>query len=197
MNNGEWDAKQSHGFLQVRGQTDLTYGMGGIGTVDITKSGRSNPVTVQKNKVKLDGHTINAGHTNGYVSFEPYYEFGYQLGTFNGTDRDLSNSAASFNGRLSARVVSDLGKFQANFPVKDDHTDDNMFGNERTKNQIELGSDNILYGSSTNGGAVTIGTFVSFGLNIDFFLYGDLFHFNIGLPDVSNKFLFASKKQLH
>jgi hypothetical protein len=196
MKDGSWDARQSHGFLQARGKTDLTYGMGGMGTVDITKAQKGNPAVVEKNKVKLDGHTINAGHTKGFVSFEPYYELGYQLFTFNGTDGDLSDAAASFNGRLSARVVSDLGKFQATFPVED-HKDSNKFGDKRNKNQIELGSDNVLYGSSSNGGAITIGSFVTFGLNVDFFLYGDLFRMNIGLPDVSSHSRLDRRRHFH
>ncbi|RBA18191.1 chitinase [Fusarium proliferatum] len=183
---GSWDAKQSHGFLQVRGQSDMTFGFGGIGTVDVTKAGKGNPATLDKDsRVNLDGHVINAGHTSGLASFQPYYDVTYHLATFNGTDRDNGNPAASFNGRLSARVVSDFGKFQADFPVKDDHNDPDKFGNKRKKDQFELGSNNVLYGSPENGGAITIGSQVTFGLNIEFFLYRDLFHVESGLPNLS------------
>ncbi|KAF4331819.1 glycoside hydrolase family 18 [Fusarium beomiforme] len=184
MKDGSWDAKQSHGFLQVRGESDITYGVGGIGTFDVTKGGSGNPVSLSGTKVKLDGHVINAGHTNGWVSFQPYYEVTYEIGTFNGTDRDLTESTASFKGRLSARVASDFGKFQANFPVEN-HRDNNKFGDKRKKTQFQLGSDNILYGSSSNGGAITIGTQITFGLNIESFLYADLFRLKFGLPDLS------------
>ncbi|KAG5798604.1 hypothetical protein H9Q69_002344 [Fusarium xylarioides] len=183
---GSWDAKQSHGFLQVRGQSDMTFGFGGIGTVDVTKAGKGNPATLDKDsRVNLDGHVINAGHTSGLASFQPYYDVTYHLATFNGTDRDNGNPAASFNGRLSARVVSDFGKFQADFPVKDDHNDPDKFGNKRKKDQFELGSNNVLYGSPENGGAITIGSQVTFGLNIECFLYRNLFHVESGLPNLS------------
>lgn len=104
--------------MTVRGQTDLTYGIGGIGTVDIARANKGNPAFNEGNPVKLNGNTVNAGSSNGWVSFNPYYEIVYQMASLNGTgdSASLSQSEAPFNGRLSTRVVTDLGKFNAYFP---------------------------------------------------------------------------------
>ncbi|KAL9560669.1 hypothetical protein ACKAV7_015160 [Fusarium commune] len=183
---GVWNARQSHGFLQVRGQSDMTFGIGGIGDVDVAKARKGNPAQEHTgSKVNLKGNVIMAGQSGGLVSFQPYYKVTYSLGTFNGSDRNPANSAASFNGRLNARVVSDFGKFQADFPWKGDHKDPNKFANKLNKAQFQLGNDNVLYGSSSNGGAITIGSQVTFGLSIEFLLYKDLFRSKTGLPDLS------------
>lgn len=126
---------------------------------------------------------MNAGHMKDFATFRPYYKIDHKIGTFNGTDYDLTDSGMSFNGRLSARVKSDFGRFQANFPIQD-HSDNNRFGDKREKTQIELDSDNVLYGTMNNGGAITLGTQITFGMNMEFALFGNLFHFNIGLPNV-------------
>ncbi|KAF4997450.1 hypothetical protein FGRMN_3814 [Fusarium graminum] len=182
---GVWDAKQSHGFLQVRGQSDMTFGIGGIGDVDVAKARKGNPAQEDTDgKINLKGSVIMAGQSGGLVSFQPYYQASYSLGTFNGSDRDPSNSAVSFNGRLNARVVSDFGKFQADFPWKGDHKDLNKFKNKLKKTEFQLGNDNVLYGSSSSG-SVMIGSQVTFGLSIEFMLYKDLFRTRTGLPDLS------------
>ncbi|KAF5676733.1 glycoside hydrolase family 18 [Fusarium denticulatum] len=184
--SGSWDARQSHGFLRVEGKSDMTFGFGGIGDVDVAKARKGNPAQDDTvGKVNLDGHIINAGHSGGLVSFQPYYKVTYSIGTFNGTDRDNTQSAASFNGRLNARVVSDFGKFQADFPWKGDHKDSDKFASKVKKTQFQLGDDNVLYGSSTDGGAITIGSQVVFGLNIEFILYKDLFKIRAGLPELA------------
>ncbi|KAF5244294.1 hypothetical protein FANTH_7804 [Fusarium anthophilum] len=183
---GVWDARQSHGFLQVRGQSDMTFGIGGIGDVDVAKARKGNPAQEDTDgKVSLKGNVIMAGQSGGLVSFQPYYKVTYSLGTFNGSDRDPANSAASFNGRLNARVVSDFGKFQADFPWKGDHKDPDKFSNKLNKAQFQLGNDNVLYSSSSDGGAITIGSQVTFGLSIEFLLYKDLFRSKTGFPELS------------
>ncbi|SCO15302.1 related to chitinase [Fusarium fujikuroi] len=184
--SGSWDARQSHGFLRVEGKSDMTFGFGGLGDVDVAKARKGNPAQDDTvGKVNLDGHIINAGHSGGLVSFQPYYKVTYSIGTFNGTDRDNTQSAASFNGRLNARVVSDFGKFQADFPWKGDHEDSDKFASKVKKTHFQLGDDNVLYGSSPNGGAITIGSQVVFGLNIEFILYKDLFKIRAGLPELA------------
>lgn len=110
--------KQANGFLTVRGETDLTYGIGGIGAIDIARANKGNPAFNEGKPIKLDGNTVSAGSSNGWVSFNPYYEVVYQMASMNGTDTSpsSSNSEAAFNGILSTRIVTDLGKFSAYFP---------------------------------------------------------------------------------
>ncbi|KAF7554076.1 hypothetical protein G7Z17_g3186 [Cylindrodendrum hubeiense] len=139
--------------------------------MDITRSNRSNPSILQKEKIKLHGHNASAGHTNIILIFELYYEFDDQPDTPNSTDRDLSNGTVSFDGHLNTRLMSHIVKFRATFPVENDHADNSRFAKNGTEHQIELSSDTIFYGSSINGGKVTIGTSISFGPNIDFFFH--------------------------
>lgn len=101
--------------MKARGQTDLTYGIGGIGDIDISKAGKGNPALSDDNPIKLKGHTILTDDSQ--IFLEPYYQITYQMATLNGSDgADFEDSAVSFNGRLTTRIVTDLGDFQANFP---------------------------------------------------------------------------------
>ncbi|KAM3426153.1 hypothetical protein NHJ13734_009626 [Beauveria thailandica] len=183
----KFDAKQSHGFIQVHGNQDVTFGVAGIGNIDAGKAGKGNPAVVENNKVSLKGHTINTGHIRGSVTFDPYYQIGYELVTINGSDYSSSTKAgpAPFDGRMSARVVTDYGKFLAKFPLDKENPAPNLHGDKREKNKIELGSDNILYGSTGDGGVIGISTSVTFGLSVDFSILGPLYHWDLGLPRLS------------
>lgn len=135
--------------------------------------------------MKLTGNTVSAGSSNGWVSFDPYYEITYQMATFNGTgNTNFAQSEAPFNGLLSTRVVTDLGKFSAYFPSP--YSDEvNSQNEKRDKNKISIGADNILYDSPGYGGQIAVGTYVKFGLKVDIFLFSTLFKFTIGAPDMS------------
>ncbi|KAI6760473.1 hypothetical protein HG530_009333 [Fusarium avenaceum] len=144
----------------------MTFGIGGIGDVDVAKARKGNPAQEDSSgKANLNGNVIMAGQSGGLVSFQPYYQVTYSLGTFNGSDLNPA--------------------IQAEFPWKGDHKDPDKFANKLDKAQFQLGNDNVLYGSSSNGGAMTIGSQVTFGLSIEFFLYKALFRSKTGLPDIS------------
>lgn len=106
------------------------------------------------------------------------------MATFNGSnDDDFENSAASFNGRLTTRIVTDLGDFQANFPPPE-NPPEGVYNGKRQQNKLSIPDDDILYGTSNSGGQIAIGTYLTFGLKMEFFVFGDLFKWEFDLPKV-------------
>lgn len=167
----ELDVTEAHGFLKTTGQTDLTYGIGGVGNIDISRAGKGNPAFYEQPEVHVGGMGQISPGASVWVT--PYYKVIYQLATINGSTGgpSLQTGAAQFNGRMSSRVITDLGNFQVNFPT-DKEPPQEMYNDKRHKNRIAIPGDNILYGSSAVGGQVAIGTFVNFGLKIDISFFG-------------------------
>ncbi|EHK22022.1 glycoside hydrolase family 18 protein [Trichoderma virens Gv29-8] len=195
------DLDQAHGFLKARGQTDLTYGIGGIGDIDISKAGKGNPAISDDNRINLKGHTIDTSASGGIISLNPYYQFTYQMATLNGSNGgDFSSSTAAFNGRLTTRIITDFGDFQANFPPPE-NPPEGMYNDKRQQNQISIPKDDVLYGSSPNGGQIAIGTSLTLGLNLEFLIFGDLFHWAFDLPklvyDTMEVFTFSPGSEDH
>lgn len=118
------------------------------------------------------------------ISLNPYYQFTYQMATFNGSNGDdFENSAASFNGRLTTRIITDLGDFQANFPPLG-NPPEGVYNEKRQQNKLSIPEDDVLYGTSNGGGQIAIGTDLTFGLKFEFLVFGDLFRWNFDLPKV-------------
>ncbi|KAK8109310.1 hypothetical protein PG984_015111 [Apiospora sp. TS-2023a] len=178
---GSMDVKQANGLLKITGQTDLTYTIGGIGSIDISRAGKGNPAFHEMKEVSLPGHTVNTGN-HGSVIFEPYYQITYQMATLNGSDEDTSFSSAAFNGLMSTRTISDLGDFEVFYPPLDPKAEYEQ-DKHRKQNKISVSSENVLYNSRGKGGEIAIGTYVKFGLKVNFFFFADLFKWSIGLPD--------------
>ena len=182
--DGGLNVKQANAVFDARGQTDLSYAIGGMGMVDITRAGKGNPAFNEGGPVSLGGHTVNAGNLRGWVSFEPYYKITYQMATLNGSQGyDFSSAAAPFDGLLTTRIVTDLGNFTTYFPP--DTTKEYPYDGQRRSNRIEIPSTNIIYGSSGKGGKIAIGSYLQLGLKVDIFLFGTLFKVSLGLSDMS------------
>ena len=181
---GGFKVKQANAVFDARGQTDLTYAIGGMGVIDITRAKKGNPAFNEGNPTGLGGHTVSAGNLNGWVTFEPYYQTTYQMATFNGsTSTNFANAAAPFDGLLSTRIVTDLGNFTTYFPPDGSTAYPNE--NDRQPNQIQIPSSNIMYSSSGHGGKIAIGTYLQLGLKIDIFLFSSLFKLSLALSDMS------------
>lgn len=154
--------------MTAYGATDLSFGIGGMGNIDISLAGKGNPAIQEGSKVHLGGNVITASGTGLSVGFQPYYKLDYEFATLNGTTDQETNSNfadVDFNGLMTARVISDLGQFIAYYPAADTIGSDD---DARDKNQISIGSGDILY--STNGGGtayiashLTLGVDASFG----------------------------------
>lgn len=166
--NDGFIVRQASGFLKLTGTMDITYGIGGIGTVDISSAGKGNPAISDETEIKLTGKTITAGRRANTASFDPYVQLTYQMATFNDTDdNDFGQSAAPFDGRLTARVVTDLGNMGDSpviFPSDESNAGDNF--DSRSLNNISISDSDVLYGSPGVGGKIALGTFIKFGLKV-------------------------------
>lgn len=150
--------------MSASGTTDLNFGLGGMGNVDVSLAGKSNPAIFPGSQVRLDGNYIGAGGAF-YVTFWPYYELDYEFATINGTTDGNPNTAEiDFNGLMTARVISDMGEFVAYYPAADTVGSDN---GARNKNQISIGSNDVLY-STNSGGFAAIGAYLTLGLDVTF-----------------------------
>jgi chitinase len=181
--------KQANGFLVIRGESDIEYGIGGLGTVDISRAGRGNPAISEGSIIKVGGETIDAG-ADGLLAtratFDASFQVSYQMATLNGTDdSDFSDSAVAFDGKLSARVLSDLGAGRVDFPSpwagSDDYDDDRF---PRESNKISIARSNRLYGSPGAGGKIALGTFLRFGMKLKFPFFNRMAGTDADLPEV-------------
>ncbi|PNY26741.1 Uncharacterized protein TCAP_03313 [Tolypocladium capitatum] len=166
---GHLKVKQATGFLEVRGQTDVRYGIGGITAIDIEKANMGNPAYSDNAPVRLRGHTVDVRNRNilAFVKFNPYYQVRYLLATFNSTDLfNPQNGPAQFDGLLGTRIISDMGKFTAYFPPGD--VTPNATEGLREPDKISIPSSNVLYSSPGEGGRIAVTTDVRFGLDVDF-----------------------------
>lgn len=152
---------QTDGYLSAYGSTDLNFGLGGMGNVDISKAGKSNPATIQGSKISLGGNTITASRSGHSITFSPYYELDYEFATQNGTGDEVYTGGIDFNGLLTANVISDMGNFVAYFPAVDsvDSEDD-----ARNTNKISIGKNDVLY-STSYGGTASIGAYLRLGID--------------------------------
>ncbi|KAL6690469.1 glycoside hydrolase family 18 protein [Trichoderma pleuroticola] len=182
LKNAKLDVDQAHGFLKATGQTDLTYGIGGVGDIDISKARMGNPALSQEDVFNLKGHTISTATSGGVISFNPYYKVKYEMATLNGSSgHDFSSSTVTFDGRMTTRIITDLGDFQANFPPQSNPFEE-IDDDKRRKNQLSIPQDDVLYGTSPYGGQIAIGTVLTFGLEMKFLIFGDLFKWVLGTP---------------
>ncbi|KAF7557956.1 hypothetical protein G7Z17_g343 [Cylindrodendrum hubeiense] len=166
LTSDSFDVKQANGFLKVKGESDLTFGIGGIGEMDIAKAKKGNPMTVGGTGFTLAGPSVDVNGVAAWVDFTPFFKVDYQIATFNGADRDdFIDSAAPLNGHLKTRVISDFGDFESVFP-EPDQEDGLLAEDKRDKNEIDISDDNILYGSTEDGGKITLGTYLTFGLSL-------------------------------
>lgn len=155
---------EANGFIKVEGQSDLEFAVGGIGELDINKANRGNPATSEFGMQReYEGHEVSYGDLSGNLTFIPYFDVKYLMATSEGLETILPNATAAFNGRLRTRVVSDFGDFVANFPLPED-SEVGSQNDHRNSNQIEVFSDNVLYGSTENGSQIVLGTEINFGM---------------------------------
>ncbi|RSL51633.1 hypothetical protein CEP51_015172 [Fusarium floridanum] len=178
------DVKQANGWLNVDGESDLNFSIGGVGEVDFDLAKKGNPTSTETKPVKLKGHTLHPSG-NSWLSFQPYYKIDYTLASFNDTDGEaVSDSAPYFDGKLSTRIKSDFGGFNVNFPPN--QSDKLGTRNvDRESNRVSMGNDNIIHNSGGAGGRFVLGAFLSFGLKIDLGLFSDRRHLNIPIIDMS------------
>ncbi|KAF6785553.1 chitinase [Colletotrichum sojae] len=165
------DVSQASGFLSVRGNTDLTFTVGGVGEVDLDKTRKGNPATTNGKTVIHRETSVDAGDGGTNIDLSPYYTINYSIGSFNDTDGgSASPSGPYFDGKLSTRVISDFGDFNAYFPTtKEDRL--RIKAEDRLKNRISIPDDNVLHNASGLGGRISMGALVKFGMKIKTSVY--------------------------
>ncbi|KAM0342049.1 hypothetical protein ACHAPU_009777 [Fusarium lateritium] len=149
------DVKEANGFIKVTGQTDLTFGIGGMGRLDINRAGKGNPATSESDYEAFKGHTISAGVFWGYMSLTPFITRETVLVTshMDESPSTAPNHEATLNGRLTTRVKTDLGIFPATFPhiLTSDELD--SFREHHEETEIEIFDDDIVFGDGGKNGS--------------------------------------------
>lgn len=172
---------EANGFLKVNGGSDITYGLGGLGSIDISKISDNPIYWTDDKRQKLMGHSVDS-FAGGEVHFQPWFSVGYMLATFEDVDDVvIDNTTAVFNGRQEVRVQDDFGDFMTTFP--DPNGDQQGSGKKhRNRNKIELSDDNIIYSSYGDGSTIVLGTSIDFGLDLTY--NGPEDKFSTKLPNV-------------
>ncbi|KAI8244852.1 glycosyl hydrolase family 18 [Colletotrichum sp. SAR 10_96] len=181
------DVSQASGFLSVRGSTGLTFTIGGVGEVDLDKTNKGNPATTKEKTTRQKETSVDAGDGGTNIDLSPYYTINYSFGSFNDTGGGSgSPSGPYFDGKLSTRVTSDFGDFNAYFPAtKEDRL--RIKDEDRLKNKISIPDDDVIHNTSSKGGRISMGTFVKFGLKMKFWFLqrGPGRVFEMDLPEIA------------
>ncbi|KAF9760749.1 hypothetical protein IL306_004142 [Fusarium sp. DS 682] len=168
------DIKEANGFIKATGQTDLTFGISGMGRLNISMA---NPAKSDNYYEALERHTISAGSFWGYMSLAPFITRQTWLATshIDESPSTESNHTATLNGRLTTRVKTDLGEFPAAFPHILSPDEMHSLRKDHKETEMESFNDDILYGDGgKNGSTIQIGHNLVFGLNLDFGIYPDV-----------------------
>ncbi|KAJ6032766.1 hypothetical protein N7540_003498 [Penicillium herquei] len=164
---GDFEVKEANGFINVDGSTNLTYGISGLGNIDITKNNKGNPAYSSKKTFSLQGDTVS--QMGAFMSLDPYMTVTYQMATLNTTTEEqfVTNAEASFSGHLSTQVMTGLGDVTAYYPSpSQDQIDADFAG--RADNKISTGKGNVVFEAPGLGGIISLGTFIRFGMGIEF-----------------------------
>ncbi|KAJ9426061.1 hypothetical protein FOXG_07418 [Fusarium oxysporum f. sp. lycopersici 4287] len=171
------DVKEATGFIKVTGQTDLTFGVGGMGRLDISMAGKGNPAKSEEHYEVFQRHTISAGSLWGYMSLTPFITRQTFLATshMDESPSTTSNHGATLNGRLTTRVKTDLGDFPAAFPQVLFPDEMDSLRKDHKETEMESFNDDILYGDGgEKGSTIQIGHNLVFGLGLDFGIFPDV-----------------------
>ncbi|TID06522.1 Chitotriosidase-1 [Colletotrichum higginsianum] len=187
LGDRELEVTQASGFLSVRGSTDLTFTVGGVGEVRLEKTNKGNPAMTNGKTTRHRETSVDAGDGGTNIDLSPYYTINYSVGAFNDTDGgSASPSGPYFDGKLSTRIISDFGDFNAYFPTtKEDKL--RVKDEDRLKNRISIPDDNVLHGTAGNGGRISMGAFIKFGMKIKFWFLqrGPGRVFEMDLPEMT------------
>lgn len=177
---------ESNGWIQVNGDADLTFSVGGVGALEMSKSNQGNPSLSQFGRKIGEGHSIEAGPSGSIVTFQPYWSLEYSMGAFLGSEGSGGGtSGPDFSGQLQTRVKTDFGGSLFNFPISPNDTAGSR-NDLRKRNEISVPeAHNTLFSASGVGGRVMMGALLTFGLDIKFEVFGDLVSRTIDLLDVS------------
>ncbi|RYP44871.1 hypothetical protein DL768_008713 [Monosporascus sp. mg162] len=186
VEDGKLHVTQSAGMLYVKGSSDLTYSIGGVGQFDVGKANVGNPAWYPGAKEHLHGHTMYTSGMKGWAAITPYIKLDYMMATRSGDA--FSDSSIGFNGLLGARIQTTLGPVVANLPSIEGSGAPR--GESLQAPRIEIPESNIVYGSGPglDTAKIALACYVSLGLKVDFGVVdGDTSIEFVG-PDASLRF---------
>ncbi|KAH6880448.1 hypothetical protein B0T10DRAFT_519409 [Thelonectria olida] len=181
LDGNVFDIGAARGWLNVDGDIDQAFTIGGLTYYDISRAKLGNPAWIKNNPVSLPAHTMKVGDSHGWLSFEPYYQVSHSVATLQGIDNeDYSQSWAFIHGIMSANVTSHLGDVNAAFPLAEQRESSD------SSHKVFLNPKrNFLYGSDEDGSKFALGTRIEFGLKLTLFIHHPRYTFTMALPDMS------------
>ncbi|KAM0553403.1 hypothetical protein ACHAPJ_007417 [Fusarium lateritium] len=181
-----FDVEEANGWLNVNGESDLEFSVGGVGQVDLKKAGKGNPASTDTKRVPDGGHRLTPSD-NTWISFQPYHKFDYELAVFNGSNTGSSDSGPYFDGKLTAAVKIDYGGFDVNYPPKPDDKRGDRNTN-RKRNVISQAKDNVVYSSSRAGGRHMFQAIHTFGMAVKLGMFSERRLVEIPVADISMEY---------
>lgn len=165
--------REAAGFFRAEGTTDITFDIGGLGTMDISKTNMGNPALKLNSRSSLGGHSI----FKGWATFDPYIQTEVGIASENLDPSD--STAVSFDGVASIRVQTDLGQNTLYYPDIAQ-----PFSGSRPQDQLSVSGDNIMYHTSGNG-LISVQSYINLGLKVDLALPSRIGTGDGDLPDMS------------
>jgi hypothetical protein len=77
---GHANVDQSSSFLKVTGSMDVTYGIGGVGVIDISSANKGNPAFSDECLIRLSGQRMIVGARRVRTACDAYIEITYKDG---------------------------------------------------------------------------------------------------------------------
>ncbi|KAF4414954.1 glycoside hydrolase family 18 [Fusarium acutatum] len=150
----------AYGVLHVTGQTDLTFGIGGMGHLNIGMAGKGNPARSEQFYEGFQSETISAGASWGTMKLTPFIR------------RQSSLATSPMDESLS---TTDLGNFPATFPRAQTPSGLESMRKIHKETEMESFNNNTLYGDGgERGSTIQIGHNLTFGLNLFFNILPDM-----------------------
>ncbi|RBR14417.1 hypothetical protein FVER53590_04351 [Fusarium verticillioides] len=168
---------EAHGFMHVKGQTDLTFRIGGLGRLDIAMAGKGNPAKSQQFYESFTTNRISAGALWGTMRLTPFIRRQSYLATshMDEPSSSIPGHGVVVGGVLGTRVKTDLGGFPASFPRI--QTPGQMDTLRRAHKKIEMESfinDALVRDGGEKGSTIQIGHDLDFGLGLSFDILPDI-----------------------
>ncbi|KFY42907.1 hypothetical protein V494_02182 [Pseudogymnoascus sp. VKM F-4513 (FW-928)] len=184
IKDGKLSVSQTHGRLYAKGYTDLTFVIGGVGKLDVSKTtSDSNPAWSHGPKERIDEYSVYATGMKGWATYKPYIQLHYMIGH----QKNDSFSAINFSGVLGARVNSSVGPIAAYFPNIEDSNPPS--GRKIAEPNMSIPDGNIVYGSDTGTtGLIALACYVTLGLDLEFSVTAGLEDYHFNGPDMSIRF---------
>ncbi|RSL95244.1 hypothetical protein CDV31_013975 [Fusarium ambrosium] len=163
---GKVEVHQSAGFLHIQGQTDASFTVAGIGTLDTSLKGSTNRLS-RGSRRAINGQSVY----HGWAGFDRYSEQEVSLST-QGDD----SLEVGFNGYMRAEVKADWGKGNIHFPKVDAKGE---------AESLQLDTESKLTSMEESKGEIMVTNSIKFGLDISLQFSGKFSSATGSLPDMS------------